>query len=257
LKQEQWFRRQKAWLIALTLLGVVAAMAWLLATQGERPIPASCMMIAAMGGILWRLGGANAWGTLLWGLAAAVLSAGFWTPASLHEFLFPSSMAFTTGGVLLSLPAGIIFLVASIKSQSRCAGNCAGFMMVVFTLAIYWTSGSTMRTYRSGPEAVQETRQLISILHRLAADIEKFRSERGRLPRDEAELIALRNKPMPRYYQDYRIGYSQQGSHDGSDGDYYLECGASQFWGHHWDIFPWIFLFYGPHATQRLQVILF
>ena len=82
-------------------------------------------------------------------------------------------------------------------------------MIVLFSFVIYWTAGGTMRTYRFGPEAVQETRTLILTLHRLSTEIEGFRTRLGRLPNGEAELVALRGKPMPPYYPNYRVRYTR------------------------------------------------
>jgi hypothetical protein len=186
-----------------------------------------------------------------------MLSVAFWTPLSRDDFFVPSGGLFALGGFLLSLPAGILLLLASVKNRTRCAGNCAGCMIVLFALVVYWVSGGTMRSYRVGPEAVQQTRQLILMLHRLTADIEAIRVRLGRLPNDEAELVALRGKPMPPYYQDYRVRYMRNYREGYPRADYFLECGASQFWGHHWDLFPWIFLFHGPNDVQRLQAVAF
>ena len=108
-------------------------------------------------------------------------------------------------------------------------------MVVLFSFVIYWTAGGTMRTYLFGPQAVQETRTLILTLHRLSTEIEGFRTQLGRLPNGEAELVALRGKPMPPYYADYRVTYRR----DQRTG-YYLDCGAWNFWGDHWDIFAWM-----------------
>jgi len=102
---------------------------------------------------------------------------------------------------------------------------------------------------------VQETRKLISTLHGLTAEIETLRSQMGRLPRDEAELVALRGRPMPpSHFGHGLISYQRDAGRDGLDGDYHLECMASHFWGCHWDIFGWIILYYGPNASRRFHV---
>jgi hypothetical protein len=256
LKQKHRFRRQAAWLIALAALAAAAAVALPL-TPGRIPVLASYFAIAAVALTLW-FAGANPIGTILWVSAAAILCAGVWTRVSYHGLvMFPISSAYTAGGILLSMPAVTLFVLALIKNQSRCAGNCAGCMVVLFTFVIYGTSRDTMYSYRDWPETVQETRTLISTLHQLTAEIEELRSQLGRLPRDEAELVALRGKPMPPYYKEYRIGYRQYGGSHKLNGDYRLDCGASHFWGRNWDFFPWIFEFYGPDAVQRLQAISF
>ncbi len=251
-------RRRRAWFLAIVVLAVAGAAAGLVAVYAHDPISASWVMIVAVGLTLFQFAGASrasGWGVVFWIMAAAILSAGFWTLASLHEFMIPSGAIFTVGGFLLSLPAGILFLVASIKNRSQCAGNCAGCMIVLFTFVIYCISGGTMRHYRAWPESVQETRQLILTLHRLTADIETFRSQLGRIPKDETELVSLRGKPMPPYHQNYGIRYMSFGKdrYPGLEGDYRLDCGASHFWGLHWDIFPWIFEYFGPTATPRLH----
>jgi hypothetical protein len=246
-------RRWETWLGVPVGFVVVGVAAWLLTVYAHAPIVAAWLVIAAVGWMLSRFGKASVLGIIVWIAAAAVLSAGFWTPVSFHGlFFFPSSFAFTAGGLLLSLPAGIIFLIASIKNQPRCAGNCAGCMIVLFTFVIYCTSGSTMQTHRFGPESIQETRQMILTMHRLSAEIEAIRAKTGRLPKDEAELVALRGKPMPPYRGDYRVSYQRN-----DQGGYNLNCCASHFWGRGWDIFGWILIFHGPDAVQRLQAILF
>ena len=142
-----------AWHIVPGMLAAVAALALPLTLYAHRPILASCLMVGVVVWTLWRLLGANAWGVVLWGLAGVILSAGFWTPVSPHGLLLvPSSLGFTVGGFLVSLPAGIIFLVASARNRSRCAGNCAGCMVVLFSFVIYWTAGGHMRTYLLGPK---------------------------------------------------------------------------------------------------------
>jgi len=82
LNQERRFRRLWAWFVAPAILVAVAAMAWLLTNHSHRPILASCLMIATVAWTLWQFAGASAWGIIISGLAAAILSAGFWTPVS-------------------------------------------------------------------------------------------------------------------------------------------------------------------------------
>jgi hypothetical protein len=244
-----------AWLGVPLGLAAVGAAAWALTTYARSPIAASCLTIVAICWTLFRFGRANLWGVVLWGFAAAILSAGFWTPETSESdhglFVIPRGVVLGAGGFLLSLPAGIVFLFASVKNRSRCAGNCAGSMIVLFTFVVYCTAGSAMRTHRVGPEFVQETRQLLLTLHRLSAEIEAIRARTGRLPKDEAELVVLRGKPMPPFYHDYCVHYSREGD------SYRLDCSASHFWGRSWDFFPWIFCYYGPDSPQRLQAISF
>jgi hypothetical protein len=122
-------------------------------------------------------------------------------------------------------------------------------MIVFFTVIIPAVSVYTIWDKRAGAEAVQETRQLILTLHRLSAEIEAIRAQMGRLPKDEAELVALRGKPMPTYYRDSRVSYLR----DDRNG-YRLDCCVSYLWGHGWG---WIVCFYGPEAVQRLHAVLF
>jgi hypothetical protein len=248
-------RRWVSWLAALLELGAVGVAAWLLTVYARLPILASCLAIAAICWTLFRFGGAYVWGVVFWGFAAAILSAGFWTPETPESyyglFVIPRGVAVGAVGFLLSLPAGIVFLVTSLKNPSRCGGNCAGCMIVLFTFVIYCTAGSAMRTHRLGPQVVQETRQLLLTLHRLSADIEAIRAKTGQLPKDEAEVVAQRGKPMPPFYHNYCVRYLRVG------GSYRLDCSASHFWGRSWDFFPWIFCYYGPDSTKRLQAISF
>jgi hypothetical protein len=113
-------------------------------------------------------------------------------------------------------------------------------------LVIAGMSAYNMQCCREGPEAIQETRQLIVKLHRLSAEIEAIRAKTGRLPKDETELVALRGKLLPpcsdnyppSYYRDDRGGYSLNGY-------------VTYFWGRGWGC---VFCYYGSDAAQRLHV---
>jgi hypothetical protein len=210
--------------------------AGLLAIYAEHPVLAAWLIIAAIGYTL-RFAGANVPGVLLWIAAAAMLNSAVWT-TSLGELVL-----LALGGALLSLPAGVVFLVASIKNRKRCAANCAGCMLVLFTVLICLFPGHTLNTYRDRREANQDSRQKILALHRLAADIEAIRARLGRVPNDEAELVALGGKPMPLH-----VLYVNQGTNS-----YVLIGGVPQLWGHS-DLFGWGLDFFGPNTVPRVRV---
>jgi hypothetical protein len=125
-------------------------------------------------------------------------------------------------------------------------------MIVFFSVLVTAMSAHAIHSRREMAGAVQETRQLLLTLHRLSAEIEAIRAKTGRLPKDEAELVTLRGKPMPPYYRQYQVRYYRN-----EMGGYSMHCSAPDFWGEHWDLFGWIILFYGPNSTQRLEVDLF
>jgi hypothetical protein len=116
-------------------------------------------------------------------------------------------------------------------------------MLVLFTVLIYCLPGGTLKTYRHRREATQETRQTILVLHCLAGDIEAIGTRLGRVPNDEAELVALRGKPMP-----HHVAYVNQGK-----SNFVLTVWIPQAWG--WrDMFGWGLDFYGPNDVPRLQI---
>jgi hypothetical protein len=216
------------------------------------------LLIAIVGPILHRFGRVSPLGIVLWMIAAAMLSTWWCVPTSLGNTWVGISHILAAIGVVLSLAAGVLFLVASFRDRGRCVANCAGFMLVFFSVIIPVDAAYTMHSRRAGPEAVQETRQLILTLHQLAADIEAIRARTGRLPKDEAELVALQGKPMPAYYRDYRVNYHRIDDKGDSSADAYaLGCIAADFWGENGDFFGWVVSFHGPRAVQRLVVVLF
>lgn len=244
-----------AWLGVPFGLAVVGVAVWLLVVYAHTPILAVWLAIAAIGWTLHRLGRASGFGVVFWIAGAAMLSAGLWPPISIGQPWLRVSQILGSVGFVLYLSAGILFLVASAKDRRRYAGNCAGCMIVFFSVIIPAVSAGTIRSHREGPEAVQETRQMILTLHRLTAEIEAIRSRIGRLPNDEAELVALRGQPMPQHHQTFRISYDRPDANDyRTRGNYHLQCGSSHFWGEHWDFWGWIFHFYGPDAVQRVYV---
>ena len=217
LTQRRWSWRRRSW------LGVTAVLvgAGLLTIYAAYPVLASCLIIVAIGYTL-QFAGANLPGVFVWIAAAAMLSAALWTTS---RSIFPPDFFLAFGGFSFSLPAGVAFLVASIKNRGRCAANFAGCMLVLFTVLIYWFPGGTLKTYRQCRDASRETRQKILVLHCLAGDIEAIRARLGRVPNDEAELVALPGKPMP-----HHVLYVNQGK-----SNFVLTVWVPQAWGW-WDM---------------------
>ena len=244
-------------LLVLSLgLVVVGVVAWLVTVHSRVPTLAAWLAVVAVGWILYRFDWANRLGAVLLCISAAIIL-GLWLAAStpLEQQWVQIAQFVGTGASLLFFATGILFFIASIKVPKRCAGNCAGFMIVFFSVVIPAVSAYTIQSRRKTPEAVQETRQMLLTLHRLTAEIEAIHAKTGRYPANEAELVALRGKPMPQYHRTFRISYDRPGTDSyRKRGEYHLECSASRFWGKHWDLFGWIFHFYGPDATQRVYV---
>ena len=235
--QPQWFWRQWS---RLGVTGVLAG-AGLLTIYAEQPGLASCLIIAAIGYSLW-FAGANILGIVLWIAAAAMLSVAVWTTSNHDPWNFiPPEILLTFGGFLLCLPAGILFLVASIRNRRRCAANCGGCMFVLFAVLIFWSPGLTLKMYRNVREDEQGGRQTILAVHCLIRDIEAIRMRLGRVPNDEAELVALRGKPMPTH-----LHYLSRGNPD------YAIFGL---FGGLWEI-PYVYGFglnsFGPDPLPRL-----
>ena len=226
-------------------LGVAGILvgAGLLAIYAGQPVLASCLIIAAIGYSLWFVG-ANTPGIVLWIVGAPMLSAAVWTASNRDWWNFlPPQILLTLGGFLLCLPAGICFLLASIKNRGRCAANCGGCMLVVFTVAIFSFPGCTLKTYRDTRDDKQGGRQTILALHRLIGDIEAIRARLGRVPNDEAELVTLRGKPMPP-----DVHYLNRGNPD-----YMLSGRFGGLWGvSYWHDFYLESL--GPDPLPRLMV---
>ena len=116
-------------------------------------------------------------------------------------------------------------------------------MLVLFTVLLFWFPGLTLKMYRYRWDAMQETRHKILVLHCLAGDIEAIRARLGRVPNDEAELVALRGKPMP-----HDVVYLNRGK-----SNFMLFVWIPQAWGCR-DPFGLGLLFYGPNRVPRLQL---
>ena len=139
LNEKRWFRRQWSWHGLISALVVAGAGAGLLTIFGDHTILAAWLVIAAIGYAL-GFAGANRAGVLLWVVAAAMLSAAVWMPC--HHTLFAPDILLALAGFVLALPASVVFLVASIRNRRRCAENCAGCMLVLFTVLIFLVPGS-------------------------------------------------------------------------------------------------------------------
>jgi hypothetical protein len=234
---ERSFWRRWGWLSVPCVLAIAGVGAGPLGVHTEHAAWASCLISAAIGYTLW-FAGASVPGILLWIAAAAMLGAAVWTTTSLLEILA------ALGGALLALVAGVVFLVASIKNRRRCSANCAGCTLAVFAVLICWFPGLTIKVYRERREANQDQRQMILALHRLATEIDAISARLGRSPRDDAELAALRGKPLPPHFL-----YTSQG-----DKSYLVIAFPHELWGAS-DMFGWSLEFYGgPDAVPRIQV---
>ena len=244
-----------AWIMVLGVLTTAVVAAWLLAVVAHLPVPAIWLITAAVGWCLVGYANASIVGTCLWIVATVLLGIPLWNPVFGGDLLVLIVILFLVG-LLLSLSAVVAFLIAVARRPSRSAGNCAGLILVVFTLVNLGMARNTMTQYLVGPARVEQTRELVLALHQLTAEIETYRDQLGRLPKDEAELVSLRGQPLPPYFRDYRVDYYQRGEGDWrcAEGDYYLRCSAFHFWGRAWDIFPWLVCFHGPECTQRLEV---
>jgi hypothetical protein len=243
-------RRWASRLGALAGLAAVGVVVWLLTAYAHL---FAIAIVIAVGWFLHRYASAVAVGLCVTAATLAVVGHGM-------ERLFGDQVEWIAivcgaGAGIAYFAAGIVFFVASLKNRARCAGNCAGFMILFFTFVIAVMAAKIRQESMAGPEAVQETRQMIVTLHRLAAEIEDIHAKTGRYPADEAELVALRGRSMPQYHPIFRISYVRFETDSRRDrGEYQLQCSASHFWGRHWDLFAWIFHFYGTDATQRVYV---
>jgi hypothetical protein len=238
-KPHRWFRRSSSWLDVKAVLAVGGMGAGLLMICGEWPILGSWLIIAAAGYALW-FAGANIIGVLLWIAVAAMLSVALWTNS---RSLFPPDILLALIGFLISFPAGMVFLVASIRNRRRCCANCAGCMLVFFTVLIFCVPGWTFKRYRCERDDRQETRQTIFAAHCLASESDAIFARLGRVPRDEAELVALRGKPMPPH-----VFYRERGKDR-----YLLSCDVPQLWGYR-DAWGLGFALYGKKDALGLRV---
>ena len=233
------------WLSGVLLL----AAAWAFVIYMNAPWAASYVMAAAIGWILYRLARANASGIALWCLAVVAVgtTCGVLPGSEADGLMALCSLT----GVILLLASATAFLAAALKDRIHRGGNCAGCNLALFTL-IAWVAGyAGINSRVRHQDAVQRTTETIIELHKLAAEVESIRARLGRLPNDEMELVALRQKPMPTFYRNFQIGYRLDRDR------YYLTCSLSDFWDCHWDLFGWIVSYYGPNAPRRMQIILF
>jgi len=158
--------------------------------------------------------------------------------SSRSELFFPALF-----GLLLSLPAGVVFLYVSIKNQERCAANCAGCMLTLFTVVIFCFPAMSLKIYCSDRDDKKETRRTIVALHCLSCDANAIFARLGRVPNDDAELVSLRGKSMPS-----RIFYANQGNDK-----YVIFGGVHKVWGYN---DPWGvgLMYFGMNDAQRLRI---
>ena len=242
-------------IVAIVGLALAGAAAWMAVDDSRMSVPAVWLAAAIIAWLLLRYGKANLFGVVLWLVAAVMISLGFWQPLFGEGFLLPTISA---SAVLFFLIAAVIFFAVSLMDGPHRAGNCAAFMVAMFSVIVPGVCGGTIAHVRSHPENIQETRLLLLKLHRLGADIEAIRARLGRLPKSEEELVGLRGQPMPTYYQNYHIHYYLCSQFSISEGNgYQLHSGTHHFWGEHWDLFPWIFQYHGPESVKRLDAEIF
>lgn len=147
-----------AWLSVPLGLAVVGVAAWLLTTYAHLPIVATWLVFVAVGWVLYRNAKASVAGVALCVAAVAVAITGYGLTALFGD---PEGRIASFLGVLagiMYLLGGLVFFIASLRNRTRCAGNCAGFMIVFFSIVISAMSACTQRDYRAGPQAIQETR---------------------------------------------------------------------------------------------------
>lgn len=238
------------WLSGVLLLAASSAVAWVLVVHANLPWVASYVLAAAIGWTLYRLARVNTAGVILWCLAVVTTSTSCWALPHGDEGALMALCGVT--GSILFVASTIVYLIAALKDRTRRGRNCACCNLALFTWIAWSASCASIGSRLRHQEAVQHTTETIITLHKLAADVESIRARLGRLPTDEKELVALRQKPMPLFYIQYQIGYQRV------DQDrYHLTCSLSDFWDRHRDLFGWIVLYDGPAAPRRMQVILF
>jgi hypothetical protein len=241
---------RSAWLYGALILLAACTAARLLVAYVNSPLSASWVLIAAVGWVLYRIARASTVGTVLWCVGAAALGAGTWAP--LPEDAEGRMVLLGVLGVLLPFVSSIVFLVTASRRRVGRVQNCGGCVLALFTLIIWLAAAKAIHDCRERVSSAEQTTKTLIQLHKLADEVETIRTRLGRLPANEAELVRLRGEPLPYHYSHFRIRYIRR------DGDgYALTCGLSDFWGSHWDIFPWIFDYYGPQSTQRLRAIVF
>jgi hypothetical protein len=152
-------------------------------------------------------------------------------------------------GVPLVIAAVLRFLWA--RQTSARGPNAAMIVVAVFTLVIPAMVGSMISRTRQYHADYQQTTEVLVGLHRLAAEVEAFRATRGRLPKDEAEFVAWRGRPMPDPGRYGRASYSLVGD------EYMLHSAVQQFWEHGWDFFGYDVYSRGPRSRERIEVEIF
>jgi len=236
------------WLRGFAILTAGFGVAWLLAVFLDMPWLASWTTAATVGWVLIRVARANARGVVFWWLALVALSTS--VRALLHGTEFGWVVCSAVAGLVLTVIACLVFLVAAVRDRTRRGRNCACFNLALFTLVFWMISAGDIGSRLHYLKEVRHTTKVLTSLHALGTEIESLQARLGRLPKDEEELVALRGKPLPAFYKEYRIHYQRQ------DGDQYrLECSLSDFWGHAWD--GWIVFYNGPDSLRPLQVTLF
>ncbi len=222
------------WLLAAANVLVAGALAWLIAAYTKYGLSTFWLFTAAIAWVLFRFSGANKIATVLWLSAAVLLSAAFSIP---DRFIIARSVPGLVG-YFLAWAAMIAFLVAILRGRGRTTANLCACTAIVFSFiliagALHTTSGDPKRHAE-----LQKEIRIVSLFHDLRSEIEAFRSRSGRLPKDEAELVSLRGKPMPVYDGNLRIMYfSEDAQH------YRLEC----------CVYDWILRFPAPSSPQRFH----
>ena len=237
------------WLLGISILAAASAVAWAMVVYADAPWFASCVLTAAVGGILHRLARVNTAGIVIWSMVALSTASSVCLPDVAFGLL---ALLCTLAAMVLSAISVIVFLVAAAKDRTRRGRNCACCNLVLFTLVVGATSGAKISGHLRHQEAARHTTETLVKLNKLGVEIESIRSRLGRLPKDEEELVALRGRPMPTFREQFQIHYSR------CDGDhYYLECCVNDFWGRAWDIMGWIVYYHGPNSPRRIQVVSF
>jgi hypothetical protein len=216
----------------------------LLAVVVSRPTsPIAVTTFVAVVGVVWillyRFAHLGELGLAFWCAGVTGISLAVALSKSVGEF--PSGIL-SVFSVLLIPAAAIAFLVAASKSPPGRVANCAGCVIAIFTLVLPLAASHVMSSRLGGIPERQRVNRTLILLHQLGADVEVFRNRHGRFPKDEAELVSFRGKPMPVYRGDSRVTYCLH-----ADGSYELHC----------MIYDWIIQYYGPHSPQRIHAEFF
>lgn len=236
----------RKWLLGLSILAAACVVAWLLVAHLDLPFPASCVLIAATGLVLYRFSLASTPGVVLWCAAAVAISEAYWMPIRTNGLWVTCILL---GGVL-PLVSSAVFLIAALENRTRQAVNCAGCVLALFTLITWIVAGRTIHDAIHIQKDIQETTRRLATVHKVAQDVESIRARLGRLPKDEKEFVQLLGKPMPVFGEYDRISYYRN-----SDLDYRLNFSLRSFWGYGGDFY--VASYQGPNTTPRLFVDLF